>query len=114
MTRRKTAYLWLNIASALTLLTGILSAVLIYQAADNNSGNTSMYEQGEDFTSPQDSKKYLRELEVYGGKTNVLATEIRVWFAGLWQGKSLAYMVACIGVLVSFALFYAANRRLPP
>jgi len=58
---------------------------------------------------PEDSKKYLRDLELYGGKANVLATEFRLWLVGLWQGKSLAFTVAFITILISLVFFYAAN-----
>jgi hypothetical protein len=113
MTRPRVIYISLIVASVLVLLTGLLGAVLIYQAADNESRDASMYELGEGATypvSPQDTKKYLRDMELYGGKANVLATELRLWLVGLWQGKSLAYMLAFIAILVSFALFYAASR----
>ena len=113
MAHPRTLYISLSIASAFVLVIGLLSAVLIYQAADRKSSDVLMYEQGEGSTypvSPYDSKKYLRDMELYGGKANVLMAELRLWLAGLWQGKSLAYMAAFISVLVSFALFYAANR----
>jgi hypothetical protein len=59
---------------------------------------------------PEDSKKYLRDLELYGGKANVIMDELRRWFIGLWHGKSLAFTVACITIFVSFGVFYAANH----
>ena len=43
---------------------------------------------------PFTSKKYVRELELYGGKINVLAVELRQWLASLWRGKALAYTIA--------------------
>ena len=42
------------------------------------------------------SKKYLHDLEVYGGKANVLAAEFREWFAGLWYGRNLAFTIAVL------------------
>jgi len=64
---------------------------------------------------PFDSKKYLRELEVYGGKINILAVQFRQWLASLWRGKPLAYIIACLTLIVA-ALFwflgsYAASDR---
>jgi hypothetical protein len=59
---------------------------------------------------PEDSKKYLRDLQLYGGKANVLMDEFRRWFVGLWHGKSLAFTIACISIFVSFGVFYAANH----
>ena len=47
----------------------------------------------------EESKKYLHDLELYGGKTNVLAVELMKWFNGLWHGRSLAYTIGCITIL---------------
>jgi hypothetical protein len=51
-------------------------------------------------------------LELYGGKANVLADELRRWFIGLWHGKSLALTLACIAIIASSGFFYAAHRSL--
>ena len=40
-------------------------------------------------------------MEVYGGTANVLASELREWFAGLWQGRRLAFTVALLGILLA-------------
>jgi hypothetical protein len=61
---------------------------------------------------PEDSRKYLHDMEMYGGKANVLTAELTRWFSGLWQGKSLAYTVAVISALLALGVFSAA--RLPP
>jgi hypothetical protein len=49
---------------------------------------------------PFDNKKYIHDLQVYGGTANVLAAEFREWFAGLWYGKNLAYTIAVLTILV--------------
>src|SRR5262249_30024474 len=59
------------------------------------------------------SKKYLHDLEVYGGKANVLAEEFREWFAGLWYGKSLAGTIAVLTVLTALVYRFFATP-LPP
>ena len=46
-----------------------------------------------------ESKKYLHDLEMYGGKANVLAAQFRDWFAGLWSGTNLAWTIAALTVL---------------
>lgn len=61
----------------------------------------------------ENSKKYLRELEVYGGKANVLATAFRHWFDGLWHGRSLAFTVAVISLFLALAYRFVATP-LPP
>ena len=103
----------LNLIGAMILLAGLGSAVYIYRTAGNESINVLGYEQGYGSVypvPPGDSKKYLRDLELYGGKANVLADEFRRWFIGLWHGESLALTVACITVIVSSGFFYAAYR----
>jgi hypothetical protein len=89
---------------------------LIYLHAERNSPGALGYEAGEGVVypiNPEDSKQYLRDLELYGGKANVLADEFRRWFEGLWQGKSLAFIIAGTAILVSLGLFYVAEYILP-
>jgi hypothetical protein len=49
---------------------------------------------------PLDNKKYIHDLQVYGGTANVIAAEFREWFAGLWYGTNLAYTIAVLTVVV--------------
>jgi hypothetical protein len=113
--KRKIAdlHICLNLISAIILLVGLGSAVLIYRTAENNSYGALGYEvEGGSVypIMPEDSKKYLRDLELYGGKANELADELRRGFVGLWHGKSLAFTVASITIFISFGVFYAANH----
>lgn len=87
------------------LAVGLASAAVIYFV-----NATTPDEAGFEF---ENSKKYLRELEVYGGKANVLATEFRRWFDGLWHGRSLAFTVAVISVLLALIYRFFATP-LPP
>jgi len=110
----------LSIISAVIMLAGLGSAAYLYQAAENHSADILGYDiEGNSAypIRPEDSKKYLRDLESISGKAGVVADDLRRRFAGLWQGKSLALMIAGISILVSFAFFYAANHlpsRLKP
>jgi hypothetical protein len=111
----KTAYLHtcLNLISAITLVVGLGSALLIYRTAENNSYGALGYEEGGGTVypiMPEDSKEYLRDLELYGGKANVIMDGLRLGFMGLWHGKSLAFTVACITIFISFGVFYVANH----
>ncbi len=108
--RRKLLY----ICAGAVLVAGLVCSALIYTASVYYSNSVRAYESGEGayLPSPDNSKQYLRELELYGGTANVLAYELRTWFDGLWHGKSLAYTIIFITVLVSSGLFYAA--RLTP
>jgi hypothetical protein len=107
---------YLNLIGTIILLGGLVSAVLIYRTAENEANDVLGYEQGNGSfypVKPEDSKKYLRDLELYGGKANVLADEFREWFVGLWHGKSLAFTVGFITILISSGIFYAASHARP-
>lgn len=62
---------------------------------------------------PEDTKRYLRDLEMYGGKANILATQFRRWFGGLWQGRPLAGTLAALTVLLAGGFWFAASRLAP-
>ncbi len=72
-------------------------------AVDNGSVQT---------VRPEDSKIYVRDLERYNGKVGVLLYEMRVWFAGLWRGKALAYTLFWLTMGLTAALL-ALARLLP-
>lgn len=106
----------LNLLSAFILVVGLASAAWIYQRAGNapygalgyvNEGGT-LYP-----VMPEDSKSYQRGLELYGGTANVLVDEFRRWLGGLFQGKSLAFILGGTAILISFGFFYAANHLQP-
>jgi len=82
---------WLSYA---IMLIGIGSAVLLYATASPPPQPPLGYD-------PFASKKYLRELELYGGRITILAVEFRQWFDNLWRGKPLAYTIAFLTVLLS-------------
>jgi len=103
----------LNLIGAIVLLVGLAIAFLIHYTAGSDSRDILGYEQGSGSVyavKPEDSKKYLRDMELYGGKANVLADEFRRWFVGLWHGESLAFTVGCITIFISLVFFYAANH----
>jgi hypothetical protein len=88
------------------LALGFAAAVVIYLTAKPPPGNPLGYD-------PMDTKRYLHDLEVYGGKANVLAAEFRDWFDSLWHGKRLAFTVAVLTLMAAFAFKFFATP-LPP
>jgi len=88
------------------LVAGLGSALVIYLTAAPVPANPLGY-------NPEDSKQYLRQMEVYGGKTNELASEFRQWFENLWHGRRLAVTVACLTLLL-LLFFWVASTPLPP
>ena len=104
---------FLNLIGLIILLGGLGGAILVYHSAGNNLNNNLIYEEegGTVYPrKPEDSKKYIRDLELYGGRANVLVTEFRLWLVGLWQGKSIAFIIAFLTVLVASGFFYSANN----
>jgi hypothetical protein len=92
----------LYLIAAAILLAGLGSAVLIYLTAGNAPGNPL----GMD---PEDSRKYLHDLELYGGKMNLLVSEFMQWFGGLWQGRPLAFTVGGITLGISAGVMLFAH-----
>ena len=102
----------LNIISAIILMVGLSSAGIIYQRAVNDANGATEDVQ---LMMQAQSKLYRHNLEVFGGKLNVMMDDFRTWFTGLWQGKSLAFIIAGSAIIISLGIFYAANyltRRL--
>jgi hypothetical protein len=93
-------------ATRAILLLGFAAAVVIYLTAKPPPGNPLGYD-------PMDTKRYLHDMEVYGGKANVLAAEFRDWFDSLWHGKRLGFTVAMLTVIAAFA-FKFFTTPLPP
>jgi hypothetical protein len=85
------------------LVVGLGSAALVYLTAPPQAANPLGYE-------PLHTKKYLRDLELYGGKANVLATEFMRWFEALWHGRSLAFTLAWLTVFAAFGFWFIATR----
>ena len=103
----------LYLIAVIILLAGLGSAILIYLTAVDNSNDALGYEVagGNVYpVAPEDSKMYIHNLELYGGKINVLANELTRWFAGLWHGKSLAFTIAFITIFASFCLLFIASH----
>lgn len=102
----------LHITSAGILLAGIVSAVLIYVTAMNDTSD-STYEVVGGFVYPGGgayNKKYIHDLQLYGGNAAMLGDQFTRWFFGLWHGTSLAYTVACITIVMAFVFFVAGNN----
>jgi hypothetical protein len=108
----------LNCLGVLILILGLGSAVLIYSTASSAPTDAIGYEVGDDGSLypiiPEDSRQYARQLELYGGKENVLADSLRRWLVALWHGRTLAFTVTVITIAVSSAVLFYANYLQPP
>jgi len=95
---------WLSYAM---VIVGICSAVFIYATASPPPQHPLGYD-------PFASKKYVRDLEFYGGKINLLAVEFRQWFDSLWRGKNLAYTITFLTVLLASLLWRMGAHAASP
>ena len=104
------------LGSLALLLLGLFAAAVIYVTTEDDSNGVIGYEviNGVAYpVAPADSKAYQRELERFGGKANVLAVEFTHWFAGLWQGRRLAFTVGFLGAVSSLVLYLFAKYLEP-
>jgi hypothetical protein len=85
------------------LVVGFGVAAAVYFAAGPEPENPLGYD-------PLETKRYVHDLELYGGKANVLAAEFRDWFVGLWYGRNLAFTIAGLSVLLVLAVRFFAKR----
>lgn len=80
-----------RITSAILVL-GLAASLVIYLRAQAPAANPLGYD-------PEDTKRYRREMEVYGGTANLLASDVREWLVSLWHGERLAFTVAFLTAL---------------
>lgn len=60
---------------------------------------------------PMQSKLYLRQLEIIGGKSAVFGAELQQWFSSLWHGENLAFTVAFLTLVVLSVYLFASAPR---
>ncbi len=89
------------------LLGGLIGAVLIYVFADTDGAPDSARE-------IVSGRMYQHNVELMGGKFAVYADQFSQWFAGLWQGRSLAFTVATLTVAIALACFGVARLMSGP
>ena len=92
-----------KLVTILMLLAGLGSALAIYLTA----GTPDEIGMVEEF---EESKRFAHDLELYGGKANLIANKFTRWFEGLWHGQSLAYTVAVLTVVIAVGYFLVASR----
>jgi hypothetical protein len=89
------------------LLVGLVGAALIYVFAADD-GDT---DRGSEIVS---GRMYKHNLELMGGKFAVYADQFNQWFAGLWHGRPLAYMVAVLAVAIALVCFWVGRLMSVP
>ena len=102
----------LYLAGIIILLAGLGSAAAVYVNTDSGNEEVGEYEVVGKNVYPgmhEKSKKYVHDLELYVGKAAVLADEINRWFEDLWHGRTLAYTIAVLSIIMSLGLFAVAH-----
>jgi hypothetical protein len=107
----------LKLAAIVVLAVGLGCSAWIYVKADRLEQEAlSEVRDGSTYylDHPELTKKYQRELELYGGKVNVLADRFMRWVSSLGEGKNLAYLVgggATLSAVVCLVLSRSASTR---
>ena len=94
----------INRITVLLLAIGFGSALVIYLTAQPVLVDPLLGD-------PLTTKKYVRELQVIGGKGNVVAAEFMDWFAGLWHGEKLAGTMAVLTLGVTLVFRFVASHH---
>ena len=90
-----------HLVTAGILLAGLGTAVAIYLTADEIPVNP--------FAEYENSKRFSHEVQRMGGKMALVANDLTAWFAGLWQGRQLAWTVACLTIVIAAGYYVVAS-----
>jgi hypothetical protein len=96
----------LEIVAVVIFVVGIVTSLLVYLSTAGFADTVS----GSDL---EEAKQSLRVLEQYGGRESLFACQFMMWFTGLWHGVNLAYTLAFLTFLLTFALFFVAYHLEP-
>ena len=90
------------------LLVGLGSALWIWRAEDQSERENEAAQAAHPgvLLSPLDSRKHVRDTEIYYGKLGVLVEEAEA----LFQGKALAKTIAVGSIITAVGLLLAAAR----
>jgi hypothetical protein len=104
------------LAALAVLVLGIATAMAIYAFTDDAPPPSSTYVivDGEAHAvSARSSRRYVSQLERFGGKPAVLFDELIDWVGSLWHGRRLAYTVAVLSAIAAFGLCVFASYFTP-
>lgn len=97
------------------LVAGLSSAASIWLAQDRIDRQKRL--EGASATeplSPEDSRRYTHDVELYYGETGMLVEKWKRWFAEMTHGKGLADTIAAASLILgSGVLYVTANRNDP-
>ena len=91
----------LYLIGAVVLLVGLGTALLVNLTCGDASDDGLVYQ-------IHHARMYRHNLQVMGGQMAVLEDDISLWFDGLWHGRSLAYTIASMTLVLSVGFFLVA------
>jgi hypothetical protein len=103
----------LNTAAAAIPLLGLSAAICLFLTASDSPEDALSYEIINGVAYPiarGDSKLYEFQIERMSGKFGILVDQFTGWFATLWHGKSLAYLIAGGSLVTGLLLWYLARE----
>jgi len=105
----------LNLLAVIVLICSLGTATSIWLAQDRMDQKGSA--RGTDMAgplSPQDSRRYTHNVELYYGETGLLMDKWKGWWEEMAQGKPLATIIAVASLVTAGGCFYlAANQSKP-
>ena len=90
-------------AAAVVFLAGLAVALGIYLGAGDETAGA--------LDAIYSSKRYARDLQLYGGKASIVFDKLMRWFGGLWEGRRLAYTIAALSGITSAVLVLVARKN---
>ncbi|MCX6925450.1 MAG: hypothetical protein NT154_19915 [Verrucomicrobia bacterium] len=97
------------------LVSGFGCAVSIWLAQDRI--DRQLKAEGTDIAgplSPEDSRRYTHEVEMYYGETGLLLDKWKRWWEEMTHGKPLAKIIAGTSLVAAGGVFYVASKRGTP
>lgn len=104
----------LRVLAVTILVSGLGSAISIWLAQDRIDRQTRA--EGTDIAgplSPEDSRRYTHDVEMYYGKTGLLMDKWGRWWEEMTHGKGLAKSIAVASLVIAGGVFYWATKRGP-
>ena len=98
----------LNCSGVVLLVVGLGTALLIWRAQDriDRENDAVQFADAQAPLSPLDSRRHVRDVELYSGQIGVLLEEAKE----LLHGKPLARIIGLASVLTATGLFLVAAR----
>lgn len=101
----------LRLVAVTVLIAGLGSAISIWLDQDriDRQARTAGTEVTQPL-SPEDSRRYSRDVQLYYGETGLLVEKWKHWLGELTHGKPLAYTIGISSLVVAIGLLYMADR----